>query len=283
LKNVGLASQLAPAALAVLLAMGCVNRGQHAPDGGTGGDTGIGGSAGHVGPVTDGSIDLRGAGGAGGAGPCVPLAADAAPAADAAICPATVNFENCATYNATLSGTMPQAAFKSFLVSPMAFCGSGSLEIDTKLMVVADASETGKGEVTIDVPGGQIDLGGKTITFHALAIPPTGNTTNIYVLPVSNTRGYGAFVRITANRTDWGTGSTSYAVGDPIVADVTRLSIQILSPVDYTGKIYIDEIDISPTPPDGGAGDTLDARPSDVREGGSTDAPAVDARDAPAG
>jgi hypothetical protein len=66
------------------------------------------------------------------------------------------------------------------------------------------------------------------------------------------------------------------------------LSLQVNTTVNYTGKIFVDEIDISPTPPDGGTNDgagdgpASDARPPDVRDGGTTDAPG-DVRDAPGG
>ena len=64
-----------------------------------------------------------------------------------------------------------------------------------------------------------------------------------------------------------------------MVAGVGRFAIQFISNVDdYTGKLYIDEINISPTPAsDGGAVDGSGDRP-DVREGGTGDG-----RDAPAG
>jgi len=264
-----------------------VNRGQRAPsDSGAGGAVGEGGAAGHVDAGhPDTGVDMGGAGGMN--GQCVPdasVAGDAGDAGDAAVCDATFNFEGCGNYNAMLNTPDQQVGFKSFMVvgSPT-FCGGGALALEAHLTPIPDAGETHKGEVYIDVPGAPIDLGGKTITFSALAVPPL-STATVYILPVSNTRGYGPQVKIVPSRTDWTTGSTSYTVGDPLVADVSRLAIQFISNFDnYNGTLYVDEINISPTPVDGGANDgPSDARPSDVRDGGTTDVPG-DGRDAPAG
>ena len=281
MKNGGLASQPGLAAfvlLGFLSAAGCVNRGQHAPDGSAGGDNDTG-AGGHTGPIVDAPTDPRGMGGAGGTA-CIP---DAGMVADAMACPALMNFEGCTTYGAVVSDSTVQLGFTGVMTSSLAACGTSALQIQAAFMPPPDGSTaTRTGEVSLVIPGGEVDLTGKTISFRAMANPPTNGLTVLYLTPIADT-GYGPkSARISPVRNDWTTGTQSYDVPDTPITHVTKFSIQVSSVVAYSGIIYIDEIDITPTPPDGGAGDAGDARSPDVRDGGTTDA-AGDTRDAPAG
>jgi len=203
---------------------------------------------------------------------------EAGVSADAMACPAFMNFEGCTLYGAMLSDSSSQLGFTGFAATSTAFCGGGALEVDVNLMPT-DAQATHVGEINLQIAGPPLDLGGKTIVFHAMAVPPSGNMTGIYVTAVGS-RGYApTSAKVTPTRSDWASGSTSYEVGEIKVVDVFKISVEVLSNVPYMGKVYVDEIDIIDTPADGGA--DADSRPPDARDGG-TDTP-VDARDAPAG
>jgi hypothetical protein len=277
LKNTGLPPQLKTSVIVLAALLGCVNRGQHAPsDGGGNGGAGGGAGGGDAGAV-DSHVDMRGNGGGGGTN-CVP---DAGP--DAASCKALFNFESCNLHGASLNDPSGQIGFKSFvLTSSQTFCGGGALQIEVNVSNEKDAGLVGHGELFLPVGG--MDLSGKTLTVHVMADPATPNTIRFNVIPVTP-NGYGpTSIGISPIPAQWTTRSFAFATVDSGVNMVDRLSIQVnnasgsVTPEVYVGTLYIDEIDISPTPTDGG---TSDGGVPDVR----TDVPdaGADARDAPAG
>jgi hypothetical protein len=170
------------------------------------------------------------------------------------------------------------------LTSSQTFCGGGALQIEVDVSSEKDAGAVGHGELFFPVGG--IDLSGKTLTVHVMAIPATPSTIRFNVIPVTPS-GYGpTSIGVSPIPAQWTTRSFSYATVDSGVTMVDRLSIQVnnasgifVPPEIYTGTLYIDEIDIAPTPPDGG---TPDGGASDARTD-APDAPAADVRDAPAG
>jgi hypothetical protein len=276
LKNLALAPQLKASGILLIALLGCVNRGQHAPsDGG-----GSGGAGGSDGGGSDVHIDTRGGGGSGGTG-CIP---DGGP--DASACKAVFNFEGCNLYGAVLNDPTSQLGFKSFsATSSQTFCGSGALQIQVEVSNEKDAGFVGHGELFLPVGG--INLSGKTLTVHVMAIPASPPTIRFNVIPVTPDSYGPTSVSLAPIPAEWTTRSFSYDAVDSGVMVVDRLSIQVnngssgASPDVYVGTLYIDEIDISPTPPpDAGAdGGTVDVR----ADAAAADAPASDARDAPAG
>ena len=272
-----------------------MNRGQRAPEGGGGAGAGSGG---HDGGRVD-AMDVRGSGGTdggavactvtdGGAGMDGGGGSDAGDAAAAMTCGALMSFENCVVYGAMLLGPIAQRGFTGFsaIASPT-FCGAGALAIETNLLMPTDADKVSNvGELYLTIPGGPLNLGGKTVTVHASTNTSSTNLTSFYLTPVNTDTLYGpGSAKVSPLRsTQWTTASASFAVGEPLVERVDRFSIQVISNVDYQGTVYVDEIEITTTPPDAGAadGDAADARPADAREGGATDTPA-DVRDGAAG
>jgi hypothetical protein len=193
-----------------------------------------------------------------------------------------MSFENCVVYGAQLPESGVQMGFTGFnAISSPTFCGAGALAIETRLMPPPDGGlETRQGQLLLSIPGGPIDLGGKTITVHVSASVASTNLTSFYLTPVRTDGVYGpSSAKVSPLRTQWATASTNFPVGEPLVATIDRISLQVISSVDYAGTVYVDEIEIATTPPDGG-GDAGDA--ADVREGGASDVPA-DTRDGPAG
>jgi len=274
-------------AVFLLAPLGCVNRGQHAPDGGGGGGgLGVGGQdAGH--DMAE-PRDLNGPDTASTACVLADAGADArsgADGADGAVCSAFMSFENCVTYTPELPGPSSQLAFTNYsAISAPTYCGGGALAIDANL-VVSDADTLHFGELLLTIPGGPIDLGGKTLTVHVSATNTSSPLTTLYVIPLNSSYTYAPYVRVSPLRTTWTTASTSFEPGD-IVRETIKLSIQLRGPVDYAGKIYIDEIELTNTPPsDGGtgdaAGDAGDVRPGDARDGAADGT--GDTRDGPAG
>ena len=222
---------------------------------------------------------MRGAGG-GGTG-CNP---DGGPEAGA--CTALLNFEGCNLYGATLNDPSSQLGFKSFsATSSQTFCGSGAMQIEVNVSNERDAGFVGHGELFL--PLGGINLSGKTLTVHVMAIPATSNTIRFNVIPVTPDSYGPTSIGFSPIPSQWTTRSFTYDAVDSGVTVVDRLSIQVnngssvASPDVYVGTLYIDEIDISSTPPDGG---TADGGALDVRaDGAAPDGPASDVRDAPAG
>jgi hypothetical protein len=248
-----------------LASNGCVNRGQRAPDGG------VGGSGGRDTGPGDASRDHAGGG---------PCAADAG--MDAASCTATFSFESCSTYGLNLNEEMFQEGIQSFsVVSAPAFCGGGALRLDINLMGQKDAGAQGHGEIFL--PLGGRDLSGKILTVHVMADPATTISTRFNVIAVTPTGYSGASISLSPIPAQWTTRAISMDSFNTDVTMIDRLSIQVNNITDnYAGTVYIDEIDITTAPPDGGSdagGDgAVDA--ADIRDSGTVDSVIPDVRDA---
>lgn len=279
-----------------------MNRGQRAPGGGGGGVGSA--SGGHDGGRVD-AVDVRGSGGTDGGAMACSVMTDGGPVADGGdggggvdggdsatpmTCSAFMSFESCVVYGAMVLGPIAQRGFTGFsAISSPNYCGS-ALAIETNLMPSDADTVTHVGELYLMIPNGPINLGGKTVTVHVSASNTSTALTSFYLTPVNTDTLYGpGSAKVSPLRsTQWTTASASYAPGEPLVERVDRISIQVISNVDYQALVYVDEIDITTTPPDGGAdiatGDVpaSDARPADARDGGATDTPG-DVRDGPTG
>lgn len=233
-------------------ALGCANRGMHAPDdggpgaAGSAGTAGRGGTSGTAGRGGTGAAagtggaatGTAGRGGTGGTGPC-----DLAPGADmpGSACNAMFNFETDAQGAVINAGS---TAFTSVMkVGTSTFCGAGALAINGLFSGTSGA--TTKGEVLINLPGAPLDLTGKTVTLHVAANP--GCSADLYLSLVINTTA-GAYyfssplqVRPITNM--WKT-ATATVTPDAGTMSALAISLQAFSVSGYTGTIYVDEIDI---------------------------------------
>jgi hypothetical protein len=301
LKNIDLPPQLKTGFLVVALALasalaslGCVNRGMVAPA--PDGETGVGGhGGGSGGAMVDASRDapdggggggIDGGGGSGGDSCDVDGGADGGDAGavvDAggpSVCTAMFNFESpagCGLYGATLGNNVdnpPQTAgFTNLRHSALARCGRGSMAVDVDFDT---AARTG-GEIIVTIsPSGTASFTGKTLSLSMMGSADGGNS-RFYVYLIAN----GTFqpVLMAPITTTWQSFSVSLPVPDAGAAsteNVMSISLEAFGRgANYKGTIYIDELDVRDTAPDGGAND---GGPSDAR-----DAAPGDARDAPSG
>lgn len=241
-----------------IAALGCANRGMHSDAGagtagtagmagrgggtGTAGRGGAGGGAGSAGSggAATGAAGRGGAGGTGGGGAC-----DLAPGANMAggACGAMFNFES-GTHGAVINaGSTAFTAIAPAGTSASSFCGSGALAITALFSGTSGA--TTKGEVLINLPGAPVDLTGKTITVHVAANP--GCSTDLNLSVVLNTQsGPVYFTPAFPIRPVTNTWKTGTAMVTAVAGSTTALaiSVQAFSSTNYTGTIYVDEIDI---------------------------------------
>jgi hypothetical protein len=248
------AATLAGIVLSVLTVMGpaCANRGMNQ----SGGDASVDGSGGRG---TDGQgsggIGSGGMGSGGmGSGGAIDMAtepvdatdtADATDARDASTdhpcTPADFTFEGATTSEHVTTLPLPNInAVKSVAHSTVSrYCGTRSLELTT--MFAPDT--TTKGEVVIDVPGPLQNLTGKTITVHVSASPPFDEPSYVAVTLITG----GGFLTLTptirALTADWLTQDLPIP-NDTRVMMVTAIAIQVFDLKSYSGKIYIDDLDI---------------------------------------
>jgi len=232
--------------------LSCANRGMHAPgDGGTSGAgaTGGRGGAGAAGRGGGGGTAPGGTGGGptgtagasgttGAAGNCN-TAVDAGPSSGGA-CGAMFNFES-GVQGATIGTGMAFTMVKQS--GAFTFCGSGALAITA--MFSGSMGSTTKGEIVLNLPSAPLDLTGKTITVHVAADP--GCSQNLNLSMVLNTQAGPIYFNpdfpILNVTNVWKTGSTTVgAVNGSTTA--LAISLQVTSPNNYTGTIYVDEIDV---------------------------------------
>jgi hypothetical protein len=263
MKNVAPLLIALAAGAASLVGAGCANRGMKVGDGGRVDRvseppaevaTEAGGEAApdDGGGATDG---LDGGSGGDGQGERPPMT-----------CPARFNFENGnlqgASINPVWKGITAIAA-RDVADGAKTFCGYGSLEITAAFSHVDAGADAGTGdpyvtgEVIIPLNSGMTaeNLTGKTITVHVQAVPPdTQNDLAFYALLITSTTGYQTLPGYPIkpiNTNQFASKSTALAGADA-GADagiagmnmVTRLSLELFSYRSYTGKIYVDEIDI---------------------------------------
>jgi hypothetical protein len=209
--------------------------------------------------------------GGGGAGGTAGDALDGGDGGDGAVerppmtCPARFNFENGNLHGAYLNTVwkgITSIAARDVADGAKTFCGYGSLEITAAFSHADAGTDAGSGdpyvtgEVIIPLNAGATpeNLTGKTITVHVQAVPPdTQNDLAFYALLITSS-GYQTLPGYPIkpiNTAAFATKSTTLAGADA-AADagiagmnaVTRLSLEFFSYRSYTGKIYVDEVDI---------------------------------------
>jgi hypothetical protein len=234
--------------LAFLVAAGCANRGMVPPSGDGGGDRprDSDGDTSDTTPPDSTAMD----GGDGNLG-------DTGGERPAMNCLARFNFEAGASYGAMVNAPGGNAikAVSSVDVADGAhtFCGYGALQITATFSHVDAGTDGGgdpnvKGEVLIPLATPE-NLTGKTITVHVAAVPPdTRNDLAFYLLLVTSL-GYQTVpgYPIKPISDQFSTKSVTLMAGDGGVQgidSVRALSLEFFSNQSYTGKIFIDEIDI---------------------------------------
>lgn len=217
----------------VSMMIGCANRGMVTPgrDGGSGGSDGA---------TTETKVDLPGmdlgSGGSGGDGGISDAPRETYEAAPLP-CNTRFNFEMGMTYGAKLdpaaTGFMSVGA-----TTEHTQCGLGALLIMARFS--GTTGPTARGVVLIDLPPAEQNLAGKTLSLGVSAAPPVmpGPTVSVSLITPA---GYVDFPTIRNIPGVFFQGS--YTV--PATAtSVSAIVLQATDPSGYTGKLYIDEIDI---------------------------------------
>jgi hypothetical protein len=223
-------------AFAALSALGCANRGMVAPSlsgtGGTGAVTGAGGT-GHGGGGGSGVHDAS----------CSP-GTDAQGDHSLTGCNALFNFET-GTEGATLGPSTAQGAFTKVTQSgTQVYCGSGALAINAAFSGSSGLTVLGEVDLPLATDAGGMNLAGKTLTVHALAIPGCDATVRLSAELVTASTAPVVALRIAPLTSSWSTQSVTLPA-DAGVTDVIKLAIDVTSTDAYQGTIYIDEIDIN--------------------------------------
>ena len=243
--------------LSALGSLACANRGMKAPDdggpgvagsvgtagrGGAGGTTGRGGGGGSArGGTGGGPTGVAGTGGqtSGTAGNCNVAATDGGSGGGS--CGTMFNFES-GTHGAMTSPS--STAFTNLARSgTFTFCGTGALAATS--IFSGTSGPTIKGEVLINLPGAPVDLTNKTITVHVASDP--GCSSDLYLSMVVNTQVgpiyFSPPVQVRPLTNTWQTGTVT-VTADGGSTTAIALSLQFISATNYTGTVYIDEIDI---------------------------------------
>jgi hypothetical protein len=222
-------------------ALGCANRGMVAPgETGSGGGAQLGGSGGTT------SLGGHG-GGAGGSGGSkvdagCSLMTDALFDHSTTTCSAMFNFEG-STQGATLLAGSQAFTNVSQGTTPHTYCGSGSLAIAATFSGTTGALEKGEVDIPLGADGGAVDLSGKTLTVHVAATPTTCAEDLRFKVTLATMSGSPVAISINALTSNFTTASMSLATVAGANATL-RLLIQAFSTTNYTGTIYVDEIDL---------------------------------------
>ena len=243
--------------LSALGSLACANRGMKPPDdggpgvagsigtagrGGAGGTTGRGGGGGAGrGGTGGGPTGVGGTGGqtSGTAGNCNVAATDGG--AGGGACGTMFNFETGVQGAVINAGSL---AFTNLARSgTFTFCGSGALAITS--LFSGTSGPTTRGEVLINLPGAPVDLTGKTITVRVAADPGCSQDLNLSLV-VNTTAGPLYFTPPFPIRpiTNVWKMETATVTADAGSMTALAISLQAFSQMNYTGTIYIDEIDI---------------------------------------
>jgi hypothetical protein len=235
-------SFLGTALLALFLTiagMGCANRGMVAPNGRDGGS---GGGGGAPGDTKQDMADLGGGGTGGGTGGSDGGPTDTPGEKYEALplpCMTRFNFEMGMIYGAKLGPTTMMEAFKSVTAgTEHTQCGFGSLQLMTQFSGTAGNSI--KGIVIIDLPMPE-NLAGKTLTLGVATELPAMPSPSVSISFVTPT-GFVDLPPVIRN-----IPATFMSTSHPIPATATSVSAIYIVATDsnnYTGKLYIDEIDI---------------------------------------
>jgi hypothetical protein len=246
--------------LIVLAVMGpaCANRGMNhfVGDASVDGSGGVGAGGQGSGGTGSGGTGSGGMGSGGmGSGGAIDMASDPVDAADARdsadardastdhpCAPADFPFETTATSEHVTTFPPPAInAVKNIGHSTMSrYCGMRSLELTTMF-----APDTTRGEVLIDVPVALQNLTGKTITVRVSASPPLEEPSYVAVTLVTASGFLTLSPTIRALTADWLTQDLTIPMGgDAGVMMVTSIAIQVFDLKSYSGKIYVDDLDI---------------------------------------
>ena len=201
---------------------------------------------------------------------------DAGPPFDAgppSSCTAMFNFESpggCGLYGAFLNASIDNPpdtdGFTRLYHTAQAYCGRGAMAVDVDF----NGGSRKGGEIILPISRTGVDYTGKVLSLAMRGSIAGGSMMYFAVLPVTS-RYESSAIKVPIT-TDWVTLSATLPSPDASASGVIELSLQAHGTANYSGTIYIDEIDIrNPTP-------ASDAGPVDARDGG-----ADDARDAPAG
>jgi hypothetical protein len=131
------------------------------------------------------------------------------------------------------------------------------------------------GEIIIPISTAGVSYVGKTFTISIMGTL-AGGSNKFYVYLIADRYEPVLSMPIT---TSWSTMSVTLPAPDAGADNVMSISLEIHGPTPYLGTLYVDEIDVRNSPPDGGASD---APSSDGNTADSRDA-AGDVRDAPVG
>jgi hypothetical protein len=233
-------------------ALGCANRGMVAPgESGSGGGSQLGGSGGATslgghGGGTGGGAGGKGGGSGGTGGAKVDagcsLVTDALFDHSTTTCGAMFSFEG-SIQGATLLAGSQAFTGVSPGTTPHTYCGSGSLAISAAFSGTSGALEKGEVDIPLGADGGAVDLSGKTLTVHVVATPTTCGEDLRFKVTLATMSGSPVAISINALTSNFTTASMSLATVTGANATL-RLLIQAFSTTNYTGTIYVDEIDL---------------------------------------
>ncbi len=229
------------ALLAATTATGCANRGMVAPNeqtGTGGGLTGTGGKGGSGGTAGKGG----GSGGTNVDASCS-LVTDALFDHSLTTCGATFNFEG--SDNLERATLVAGSAFTAVAqaTTPHTYCGTGALAITAAFSGTSGAMEKGEVDIPLGVDGGSADLSGKTLTIHVAASPAACGEDLRFTVVLKTATGSPAAINVNALTSNFLTASKSLASVSGAAA-ANALAIEAFSTTNYTGTIYVDEIDL---------------------------------------
>jgi hypothetical protein len=242
--------------LLLACAAGCANRGMVAPNeefatggsaptGGNGGGGGRGGGGGSAGKGGGGGSAGKG-GGSGGSNvdAACTLLTDAQVDHSTSVCGATFNFEG----SGNIEGATLLAGSQAFTAvtqgtTPHTYCGTGSLAITAAFSGTSGALEKGEVDIPLGVDGGAADLSAKTLTVHVAASTAACGEDLRFKVILKTASGSPTAISVNAITANFTTASASLAAVAGAAA-TNALAIEAFSTSNYTGTIYVDEIDL---------------------------------------
>jgi hypothetical protein len=235
-------------ALALVCGLGCANRGMVAPNDevGSGGSGPTGGSGGSSGGKGGGSAGATGKGGGGGSNvdASCSVVTDALFDHSTTTCSAMFNFEG----SGNLEGATRLAGSQAFTAisqgtTPNTYCGTGSLAIAATFSGTSGPLEKGEVDIPLGADGGSVDISGKTLTVHVSANPTTCGEDLRFSVILKTATGSPTALTVSALTSNFTTASKSLATVAGASA-TNAIAIEAFSTTNYTGTIYVDEIDI---------------------------------------
>jgi hypothetical protein len=229
--------------------VGCANRGMVAPieesgSGGSGGTVALGGSGGSSTGGKGGGSGGSSAGGKGGSN----VDASCGPVTDALFdhstttCGAMFNFEGTTEGATLLTGSQAFTAVTQG-TTPHTYCGAGSLAIAATFSGTSGATTKGEVDIPLGVDGGAANVSSKTLTVHVSASPVACGEDLRFKVILDTASGSPTALSINTVTSNFTTVSASLATV-PGANAANKLAIEAFSTSDYTGTIYVDEIDL---------------------------------------